>query len=133
MRGGFFESNISSTWQINTANLSTNVYSIAIDERLGYAGKAALGFDDVILGFPGSGGPQLKNQTVAGFITKDFYLGFFGLTPRPANFTSFDDPIPSYVQNLVNQSLIPGTSWSYTAGNQYRENHLPSMRLEGSD
>lgn len=113
--------NQSSTWNKNIANVSNNIYPISIDERLGYNGKAALGFDDITLGWEGSGGPTLKNQTVAGFIYGDFRLGFFGLTPRPANFTNFDNPIPSFMQNLVNQSMIPSTSWSYTAGNQYRK------------
>lgn len=134
-RGGhIFMPNASSTWVKNIANLSTNIYPISIDERLGYNGKASLGFDDVTLGWQGSGGPTLNNQTVAGFIYGDFRLGFFGLTPRAANFTSFDDPIPSYMQNLVNQSLIPSTSWSYTAGNQYRLNEvLGSLVLGGYD
>jgi hypothetical protein len=120
-----FLSNDSSTWVKNVANLSNNIYPISVAEKLGYNGKAALGFDDVTLGWPGSGGPTIKNQTVAGFIYGGFRLGFFGLTPRAANFTSFNNPIPSYMQNLVSQSLIPSTSWSYTAGNQYRKHMFP--------
>jgi hypothetical protein len=111
--------NESSTWTKNLANLSSNIYPISVAEELGYNGRASVGFDDVTLGWPGSGGPTIKNQTVAGFIYGEFRLGFFGLTPRAANFTSFDDPIPSYIQNLVNQSIIPSATWGYTAGNQY--------------
>lgn len=127
-RGGFYQPNTSTTWVKNTETLVTNIYPIGVDERLGFTGKASLGFDDVTLGWPGSGGPKLKNQTVGGFITKDHYLGFFGLTPRASNFTSFDNPIPSFIQNLVVQSMIPSTSWSYTAGNQYRKNYLDSLK-----
>ena len=72
--------NESSTWVKNTANMTTNIYPIDIDTILGYNGKAALGFDDVTLGWQGAGGPTLKNQTVGGFVTKDFYLGFFGVS-----------------------------------------------------
>jgi hypothetical protein len=122
LRGGFFEVNASSTWEVNTANLSSNIYPLLIDQQLGYSANGELGFDDVTLGWQGAGGPALRNQTVAGFEDKDFYLGFFGLTPRASNFTSFDDPIPSYMQNLRTENLIPSTSWSYTAGNQYRKN-----------
>lgn len=119
LRGGFLEPNASSTWVDNMANLTTTIYDIGIDTNLGFAGKAELGFDDITLGWGQSGGPSLKNQTVGGFETKDFYMGFFGLTPRPANFTSFNNPIPSFMENLVTAKMIPSTSWSYTAGNQY--------------
>jgi len=47
-------------------------------------------------------------------------MGLFGLTPRSKNFTSFNDPVPSFMQSLQNQSKIPSLSWGYTAGNQYR-------------
>ncbi|KAF4631862.1 hypothetical protein G7Y89_g6267 [Cudoniella acicularis] len=58
----------------------------------------------------------------------------FGLTPRRSNFTNFNDPIPSYMQNLKNVSLISSTSWAYTAGNQYRLNQvLGNPTLGGSD
>jgi hypothetical protein len=63
----------------------------------------------------------LKNQTIAGIATEEFYLGVFGINPRPSNFTTFDDPVPSYMKNLRDQSLIPSTSWGYTAGNPYRK------------
>lgn len=101
---------------------------------LGYEGKAAFGFDDITIGWQGAGGPTLKNQTLGGIATKDTYLGLFGLTPRSSNFTTFNSPIPGYIQNLFNQSLIPSTSWGYTAGNQYRLNRvLGSLTLGGYD
>lgn len=50
-------------------------------------------------------------------------MGLLGLTPRSSNFTSFNNPIPSFMQSLQEQSLIPSVSWSYTAGNQYRNFH----------
>ncbi|KAG9240664.1 aspartic peptidase domain-containing protein, partial [Calycina marina] len=134
-RGGFYTPSLSTTQVNNTADPTTNIYPIALDERLGYLGKAALGFDTVTLGWPGSRGPTLINQTVGGFITKERYFGSFGLLPRAANFTAtFDHPIPSYMQNLVSQKKIPSTSWSYTAGNQYRLNKvLGSLVLGGYD
>lgn len=63
----------------------------------------------------------MKNQTVTGIATKTFFMGMLGLTPRPSNFTNFNNPIPSFMQSIRNQSLIPSMSWAYTAGNQYRE------------
>ncbi|KAH6675062.1 aspartic peptidase domain-containing protein [Halenospora varia] len=134
LRGGEFKLNESSTWVKNTANLSTDIYPFLVGEQLGYTGKARLGFDDLTLDWAGAGGPSLKNQTIAGIATKDSYLGVLGLAPRASNFTSFNNPIPSLMQNLKNQSLIPSTSYGYTAGNQYRLNQvLGSLTLGGYD
>ena len=123
-RGGLYNYNISTSWVPNLANISTDIYFLDLESNLGYTGNGRYGFDDITLGWQGSGGPSLKNQTVAGVAAKDFFMGIFGLTPRPSNFTSFDDPIPSYMENLRNQSLIPSLSWAYTAGNQYRKQNL---------
>jgi hypothetical protein len=127
IRGGVFIANQSSTWVPNTANLSTDIYPLHVGTQLGYNDKARFGFDDVTLGWQGAGGPSLKNQTVGGFATKDSFLGLFGLAPKASNFTSFADPIPSYMENLRSQSLIPSTSWAYTAGNEYRKKEPPEL------
>ena len=87
--------------------------------------KGSFGFDDVTLGWGGSGGPSLKNQTVGGIASKDSYLGQFGLSPRASNFTDFTAPVPSYMENLKAQNMIPSKSWAYTAGNQYRKRSTP--------
>jgi hypothetical protein len=112
------------TWENNTANPNTNIYELGVGSALGYHGKAILGFDDVTLGWKGAGGPALKNQTVAGFATRDSYLGLFGLASRASNFTNMSNPIPSYMQNLRQSSRIPSLSWAYTAGNQYRKSRF---------
>jgi hypothetical protein len=122
LRGGLgghlFDFDLSSTWVNNTADLSSNIYPLGVGGALGYFEWAELGFDDVTLGLDY---PGLKNQTVAAVKSNDAYLGFFGLAPRASNFSSMNNPIPSYVQNLREKSLIPSLSWAYTAGNQYRE------------
>lgn len=79
------------------------------------------GFDNITLGYIGDNGPSLLNQTVAAISTTDFWLGVFGINPRPSNFTSYNDPINSFMWNLKNGNMIPSTSWAHTAGNQYRE------------
>jgi hypothetical protein len=66
---------------------------------------------------------MVKNQSMATIATKSFFMGLFGLTPRSKNFTSFNNPIPSLMQSLQNESQIPSLSWGYTAGNQYRMLH----------
>jgi len=133
LRGGVFSNKSSSTWQQNIALPSSNNYFMQIDQQLGYNNRAAFGFDNVGLGGPG--GISLKNQTVGVFVTDiDAYLGLFGLDPRPSNFSGDPTHIPSYMQSLRNQSLIPSLSWGYSAGNQYRSsNSFGTLTLGGYD
>ena len=49
--------------------------------------------------------------------------------PRPSNFSSFNDPILSFMQNLRNEDRIPSTSWAYTAGNRYREYSIQPWKV----
>jgi hypothetical protein len=121
LRGGEYNYTASSTWVQNLANISTDIYYLTLESELGYEGKGRFGFDDITLGFQGTGGPTLNNQTVAGIATKQYFMGLFGLAPRATNFSSNGNAIPSFMQNLRNQSKIPSTSWGYTAGNQYRK------------
>ena len=123
LRGGEFFLNESTTWQTNMANPATNLYPLLVDPQLGYNDPttdiAEFGFD--VLSLAGTPGPTtLQNQTVGGFSTPDSYLGLLGIDPRASNFSS-SPPLPSYLQTLRNQSLIPSLSWGYTAGSQYRK------------
>lgn len=133
-RGGEFYANRSSTWRKNNAT-SSAIFSLGLESNLGYIGNnGQFGYDTVRLGWQGSGGPSLDQQILAGIVTKQFFLGIFGLNPRPTNFSNFSDPSPSYMSNLKDKSLIPSLSWSYSAGNQYRLNKvLGSLTLGGYD
>ncbi|KAG9229189.1 aspartic peptidase domain-containing protein [Amylocarpus encephaloides] len=136
LRGGEFRKNQSTSYVKNVANLTTNIYPVDLGANtdLGYTARAEYGFDDITIGWQGAGGPGLKNQTIAGIAAKDSYLGLFGLVPRASNFTTFNNPIPSTMQDLRSQSKIPGLSWAYTAGNQYRlAEVLGSLTLGGYD
>jgi hypothetical protein len=113
LRGGEFITNASSTWQFD------NYYDLALESNLGIAASGEFGFDRVGLGWQGSGGPVLNHQVVAGIATQDFFMGLFGVTPRPTNFSNFNSPQASIMQTLQNKSLIPSLSWSYTAGARY--------------
>jgi hypothetical protein len=115
LRGSEFNPNASSTWEFN------NYYELEMESNLGYTGSGEFGFDTVGLGWQGSGGPALGHQVVAGIATDEFWLGSFGLTSRPTNFTDFNDPHPSFVQTLKNNTWIPSLAWSYTAGAPYRK------------
>lgn len=120
LRGGEYNYTASSTRVPNLANVSTQIYYLTLESDLGYEGKVRYGFDDITLGFQGTGGPTLKNQTIGGIATKQYFMGIFGLTPRATNFSSDGKSIPSYMENLRSQSVISSISWGYTAGNQYR-------------
>ena len=123
LRGGEFAPNQSSTWVFN-AGSSNGLFDVKLESNLGYTANGSFGYDTVALGWQGSGGPSLDQQIVGGIATKEFFMGYFGLTPRPTNFSSFNNPVPSYMENLKNKSMIPSLSWSYTAGNQYRLNKV---------
>ncbi|RDW59437.1 hypothetical protein BP6252_12524 [Coleophoma cylindrospora] len=123
-----FDVNASSTWE------AINLYELGLDSDLNYTGNGEYGFDTVGMQVPNSGGLNLTHQVVAGIATKDFYLGIFPLGPKPTNFTNFDNPQPSYLWTLKNQSYIPSLSWGYTAGAKYRLKQVPgSLTLGGYD
>jgi hypothetical protein len=115
LRGLEFNTSASKTWKAN------NFYTLELESNLGLSGNGEFGFDTVGLSWQGSGGPTLDHQVVAGIATTDFWLGTFGLTPRPTNFSNFNDPQPSFMETLKNKSMIPSLSWAYTAGAPYRK------------
>jgi hypothetical protein len=113
-RGTTFDYTSSESWE------TIGLYDLWIEENLGMYGNANYGYDTIALGYPGEGGPLLKNQTVGSLATNEFYFGHFGIDPKPTNFTNFTDASPSYLTNLKTQGLIPSVSWGYTAGVPYR-------------
>lgn len=115
-RGAFtspFSVNKSSTWN------ELGIYDLVLGEELGYHGNGLYGLDNVGLHLPNSGGIELPSQVVAGIATKDYYLGIFGLGPRPVNFSNFDYPVPSFMQSLKDHGKIASLSYGYTAGASY--------------
>ena len=133
LRGGLFNQNDSTTWVQNRVS-ANGTFEIGVEQNLGYTGNGLYGSDTVALGWQGSNGPSLGQQVVGSIATPDFYMGSFGLDPRPTNFSTFTNPVPSYMQNLKSQNLIPSLSWAYTAGNQYRlDKVLGSLTLGGYD
>ncbi|KAF2031271.1 acid protease [Setomelanomma holmii] len=112
-RGGLYMRNESSSWdEFGQYKLDT-----FLESRVGVTGDGLYGFDDLDLGWTGDDLPTLNNQSIAGIISADLALGSLALDPRPVNFTNYNNPIPSLLQNLRNHSSpIPSLSWSYTAG-----------------
>lgn len=132
-RGGQFVPSQSSTWKYNNASVN-GTFTLGLETDLDYSGNGEYGYDTIILGYQGSNGPSLQQQIIAGIATKEFFLGIFGLNPRSTNFSTLDNPVPSYMATLKSRSLIPSLSWAYTAGNQYRPGTaLGSLTLGGYD
>ncbi|CAG8981147.1 hypothetical protein HYALB_00005862, partial [Hymenoscyphus albidus] len=127
-RGLLFHLENSTSW---TAN---NNFSLFLEEKLGLEGNGQFGFDTVSLGYTGGDVVSLEQQSVVAIASPDYWFGLFGLDPEPSNFTSMNDPKPSFLGNLASRTLIPSLSWGYTAGANYRL-HKPqgSLTLGGYD
>ncbi|KXT11014.1 hypothetical protein AC579_7948 [Pseudocercospora musae] len=122
-----FATNESSTWNV------MGVYTLDAQELdLGYGGNGLYGRDTVAWG-NASTSPNLTQQIVAGIADTDWWVGLVGIGPKASNFTNFNNPIPSYLSNLVDQNTIPSLSWGYTAGASYRDQAQASLTLGGYD
>ncbi|TVY60741.1 Candidapepsin-8 [Lachnellula suecica] len=114
LRGTFFESSASSTWENNTQNF------LGLDQAKGYSGEAQYGFDTVGLGYTASDGPSLTHQIVAEFYSDTWWFGMLGLGFQPTNFSTYGNPQASFSDTLYSNGTISSMSWSYTAGAYYR-------------
>ena len=80
-----FQANESSSWNL------IGLYRLSwYGELMGYSGNGQFGFDNVVLSNK-SDALELPHQVVAAIADKSFYLGQFGLGPKPSNFTTFND------------------------------------------
>lgn len=127
-RGGIFNTSASSSWD------QVGIYDLWIKRNLGVNGNAIFGYDTVGLGGAGEAGPTLQNTTVGAMAVNSFYMGIFGVNPKPTNFTTFNDGSSSYMTLLKEQNYIPSVSFGYTAGAPYRfSGEYASLTLGGYD
>ena len=127
-RGGIYDNSTSTTFTYQ------GLYDLSVARNLGYNGNAIYGFDTVGLGMEGEGGPSLLHTTVGALAVEDFYLGIFGINPKPTNWSNYDEGSPSYMTLLKQQNYIPSVSFGYTAGAKYRYTGvLASLTLGGYD
>ena len=108
-----FNENSSSTW------VTEGVFNLGMEANLGLLGNGFFGYDTVGFGLGAGNGLEIDNVTVAGFVTPDFYLGYFGLGPKPSNFSDFNTPVTSAMTTLAETKKIPSRSFGYTAGAVY--------------
>lgn len=120
-----FQSNVSQTWH------AIEKGTTEIARNLGVNSTAYFGTDSVGLMVQNSGGPTMKDQVVGSLTdNRPFFVGFFGLSPKPFNFTNFMNPYPSYLTTLRDAGGIPSLSYGYTAGANYSMSHcLPRTYL----
>ncbi|KAF2137183.1 uncharacterized protein K452DRAFT_329396 [Aplosporella prunicola CBS 121167] len=86
------------------------LYDLGLDSHLNYSGNGAYGYDTVPFGGAQSADAlSIDHQIVAGFATKDYYIGMLG-------------------------TMIPSMSYGYTAGAHYRYRKVSgSLVLGGFD
>ena len=129
-RGGAFRSDKSSNReQINT-------YALGAEANLGMTqnyDNGAFAYETLGVVTPGGGNVSLSHQVIAGIATKDFFVGNLGLSPLGINFTSRDDPKPTFLSSLRAQNLIPSLSYGFTAGAYYQDKANVSLTLGGYD
>jgi hypothetical protein len=119
-RGYLYNQSISSSWR------QKGYYQLWLEKKLMLGGNGLYGYESVGLGQAGERGPTVFNTTIGTIVTPNFWLGNFGLHPKPTNFSAFEDPVPSHMTHLFEQKNIPSLSFGYTAGSRYRES--PSMQ-----
>ncbi|KAF2114347.1 aspartic peptidase domain-containing protein, partial [Lophiotrema nucula] len=120
-----FQSSNSSTWS------SIGLYSANLDTQLGYDVNGMYGHDTLGLGLQSSEGPSLTDQTVAGIVDDNFWMGMIGLNPISSNFSGFDHPQRSFMTSLSDEGRIPSLSYGYTAGSAYRTPRIPGSLILG--
>jgi hypothetical protein len=127
-RGFLFNKNDSLTY------LPESTYDTEIEKNLGLATSGYGGYETIELGWQGSGGPSIEHMPLFDIADPLYWIGLFGLNPLPTNFSTLNNPQPSFMHSLYNQSKIPSVSYGYTAGNQYRFNEVyGSLTLGGYD
>ncbi|KAF2842276.1 acid protease [Patellaria atrata CBS 101060] len=127
-RGYLFNPFSSDSWESNA------MYELSDQSNLGYYGIGTYGFDEVGIGWTGSGGPKVNHSIIAATDSEDFYLGLIGISNRPTNFSTFNDPQPSLLTLLRDNEEIPSLSYGYNAGAKYREQGIQaSLTLGGYD
>lgn len=123
------------------------MYSLGLDEELGFGGYGDYGFDSIAL----SEQISVPSQAVGVVNITDYWLGFLGLSIIPTNFSNGAVPANSndgftapnitsedkktFLSSMVETlGLIPSLSYGYTAGAYYRLKHVPSsLTLGGYD
>ncbi|TKA66475.1 hypothetical protein B0A49_09457 [Cryomyces minteri] len=120
---------LSHTWE-GVGTYTLPIEQTLFDERVGsHVGRDTIGLqlqDSVV---------SVDRGVIAGIATKkDLYLGQLSLGTDYSDVSGYEQPLPSLLWTMKNQSLIPSLSYGYTAGASYKFDGLPgSLTLGGYD
>ncbi|KAF1965293.1 acid protease [Bimuria novae-zelandiae CBS 107.79] len=123
LRGSYvFQGTESDGFQVNETQSwhQIGIYEMGIRPEIGFDASALYGLDNVGLQVANSGGPTLGNMVVAGVAQPTVFVGQFGLSPKPSNFSGLNSPQKSFMQKLRDDNHIPSVSYGYTAGAYYK-------------
>ncbi|KAK3686865.1 hypothetical protein LTR37_019380 [Vermiconidia calcicola] len=129
VRGGLFLRNQSLTW------VPDSIYQTGLETNLGLDSSGYVGYDVATLGWQGSGAEMTNEHSIIwNMADSNYWIGVFGMNPRPTNLTDFSSPQTSFMQSLFHSKNIPSVSYGYTAGNRYRlDGVYGSLTLGGYD
>jgi hypothetical protein len=122
-----FQANASSTWN------SIGLYDLESESYLNRTGGGEFGTDVLsINGGNGSStgdGVSLAGEIIGAVASKDFLLGYFGLSLQPSAFTSAANAKLPTLQKLFQNKLIPSVSFGYTAGAYYGDSESSDLHF----
>lgn len=97
------------TWQ------SIDLFKLHLGDQDDINVGARYGYDAIGMALQNSGALTLTGQLLAAIARKQFFLGIVPLGPKPTNFSTFDNPQPSYLTSLKDTGIIPGQGFRYTS------------------
>ena len=115
-----FQENASTTWE------QIGIYEFVTGEDLFQTTEAGLyGLDDVVIG---ENNITVKHATVAGVVTKDFWLGSFGMAQIHSEFPVRSGSVPSLLDGMKEENLTSTASFGLSVGAAYSECQHVSLR-----
>ena len=123
---GNFEGAQSSGYQHNASGSWDNIgtYNLPVQAGLFNDDQAGLYGTDNIGLHNSTGLLNLTAQSMAGIVTKDFWLGSFGIAKRAANFSTEKTIVPSLLEELKAQNLTPSASFGLDVGASYGKSRM---------
>ncbi|KAM0714134.1 hypothetical protein Q7P37_007605 [Cladosporium fusiforme] len=98
-------------------------------DTTGYAGYETIAFDQA-----DRDDAQVTHVPIFDIADPKHWIGIFGLNPQPTNFSTLNNPQPSFMQRLYDQNSTPSRSFGYTAGARHRSDEaFGSLTLGGYD
>jgi len=109
-----FQKNASTSWS------ETGIYALPVQDGLFNDDQNGLYGTDIVGLRNGSESVEIAQQSVVGIATKDFWVGTFGIAQRAANFTIEEAIVPSLVDALKRDDIMPSASFGLDVGASYR-------------